>query len=351
MFQLAFESDEESSRKTLNEDIPPAAHKRSQRSSASTDSLNPNTSTTAPAPHTRSESMDSTGSLDSAPESPGSATSLDESKPTSVWWQHTPVVGDSLAPVTCEDDKTKVKTKSGRARQPGSAASASSRGRAPRIQRASSDIGNMVRTGGRDPPVGLSRRKSSPGGLVSSGGGGPSTSAASIAIANGGSSAAGRKFPKGSSSSGQPFPSKRTSNNAGSRNVATSKVPAYMEMSVATAAAAAAAGRAGGNVFEQNTSVNQQMDDLAALGDLLFGPDDIAATADLKATGAHAGVFSPNASQWAPCTPFSVPEIFPQDQSLFGVSPSASLSTNDLGWGALVGDRNMVGMPTNVGLL
>lgn len=341
MDQLAFESDEESSRKTLNEEVPPAAHKRSQRNSTPTDSLNPNTSTTTPASHTRSDSMDSTGSLDSAPESPGSVTSLDESKPTSVWWQHTPIVG--------EDDKTKVKSKGGRPRQPGSAASASSRGRAPRIQRASSDVGNLVRSGGRDTPVGLSRRKSSPGSLVSSGGG-PGTSAASIAIANGGSTG-GRKFPKTSSSSGPPFPSKRTSTNGGSRTVATNKVPAYMEMSVATAAAAAAAGRAGGNVFEQNTSVNQQMDDLAALGDLLFGPDDIAATADLKATGAHAGVFSPNASQWAPCTPFSAPEIFPQDQSLFGVPSSASLSSNDLGWGALVGDRNMVGMPTNVGLL
>lgn len=349
MYQLAFESDEESSRKTLNEDVPPAAHKRNQRSSTSADGLNPNTTSTTPASHTRSDSMDSTGSIDSPPESPGSVTSLDESKPTSVWWQHTPVAGDSLPPVNGEDDKTKVKNKGGRPRQPGSAASASSRGRAPRIQRTSSDLGNIVRTGGRDTPVGLSRRKSSPGAMISSGGG-TSTSAASIAIANGGSTG-GRKFAKPSSSSGPPFPSKRTGTNPGSRTVATNKVPAYIEMSVATAAAAAAAGRAGGNVFEQNTSVNQQMDDLAALGDLLFGPDDIAATADLKATGAHTGIFSPNASQWAPCAPFSAPEIFPQDQSLFGVASTSSSSTNDLGWGALVGDRNMLGMPTNVGLL
>ena len=53
------------------------------------------------------------------------------------------------------------------------------------------------------------------------------------------------------------------------------------------AAAAAAAGRTvcGSNMFDQGVQVNQQMDDLAALGDLLFGPDETAAAAAAEAKG------------------------------------------------------------------
>ena len=333
--QLAFESDEESSRKNLNDDAaPPAAHKRVHRS-ISTDT-NGSTMATTPSPLSRSDSIGSAASLDSAPESPGSVTSLD-SKPTSVWWQHTPAVGDPSLRIDEEGDKDNdnAKNKGSRPRQSGDAGLASPRGRVQRNQRPSSMFSDLARTDGGDMIMGQHRRK---GNIVS---GDANANSTMIPSTN-------AKTGIGSSPS---FPAKRTTQ--GSRTASTNKVPGYMEMSVATAAAAAAAGRAGGNVFDPHMNVNQQMDDLSALGDLLFGPDDTAATAELRGPSAPSGVFSPHASQWAPCVSFNQPEIFAHDAALFGMTTTSAMSSNDFtsSWGALVNDRNNIGMSANVGLL
>lgn len=79
-----------------------------------------------------------------------------------------------------------------------------------------------------------------------------------------------------------------------------------------------------GNVFEQQMQLSQQMGDLTALGELLFGPDETAAAAESRGLGmmtAHPGIFSHNASQWAPCVPFCPPGVFSHESYLDGTSP------------------------------
>lgn len=130
------------------------------------------------------------------------------------------------------------------------------------------------------------------------------------------------------------------------------------------AAASATAGRpvCGSNMFDQGVQVNQQMDDLAALGDLLFGPDETAAAAAAEAKGGgflavYPEIFAPSPSsshQLSHSVPFCPPGVFSHDQSLLG-APS-SFASHDHGfltgmafssWGGLGSDRNGLGAPYN----
>lgn len=120
-------------------------------------------------------------------------------------------------------------------------------------------------------------------------------------------------------------------------------------------------------MFDQTMQVTQQMDDLAALGELLFGPDETAAAAAAESRGhglfassyAGGGVFSPIAPPWSPsCVPFCPPGVFSHEFSSFaaGGPPPSTFSSHELAfsnglasasnWGGLGGDRNGLGAPT-----
>ena len=126
------------------------------------------------------------------------------------------------------------------------------------------------------------------------------------------------------------------------------------------AGVAAAPGRpVCGSMFDQGLQVNQQMDDLAALGDLLFGPDETAAAAAAEAKGngflaAYPDMFAPTTSQqWnSPYVPFCPPGVFSHDQSLLG-APSSFASHDPAfltgmafsNWGGLGSERHGLGAP------
>lgn len=135
-------------------------------------------------------------------------------------------------------------------------------------------------------------------------------------------------------------------------------LPSY-QLSPSTATTAGRSG--GGGMFESSAKFSQKNDDLATLGDLLFGPDETAAAAEAEARGnglvaSHPGLFSQNIMQWTPGGPFCPTEVFLHDQSLMlgAHSPFSSnehvfshgLTSSALNWGGIGGDRNSsLGVP------
>lgn len=88
----------------------------------------------------------------------------------------------------------------------------------------------------------------------------------------------------------------------------------------------ASAGRSGCNIFEESLPVNQHMDDIASLGELLFGPDETAAAAEAQDQGltvTQPGSLLHDPSQWASYVPFCPPGVFSHDHMLVD-APSVS---------------------------
>lgn len=103
LVQLAFESDEESGRKSFGlEAAGVVAHKRNGRSNGGSDgNSSPSSSTTS---STRVRTPPAPESPTIMPDSPRSAESLDEVKTTTVWWQHGPSDETEVDPISCPPD-------------------------------------------------------------------------------------------------------------------------------------------------------------------------------------------------------------------------------------------------------
>lgn len=345
--QLAFESDEETGRTSFSRappPPPPVAHRRGHRGSASSSDCS--YSSAPSSPRSRSSSISIPASPSGAPESPGSPIRLNSGKPTAMWWQHTPGVDNSLASTAtamvngcratsstasgeiCGGGAIRRPLASGRGRTLGN-------GNVAGGQRSSAVFGNIPRPNGGATAAGIQHRRSigSERRLYSASPPPPSPSPLPLSLPS---------HLLGSTGGGVSGGGCCASDGMGALNLAsTTSTSAEVEEAVMMTTSLTGINNNNTNtMFEHQTGhVKQQMDDLAALGELLFGPEDPAAasattasttvieTREQGAGGAlHGGdVFPSSSSHWAPSvsssvSPRSSSVLFSQHQGALGAA-------------------------------